>query len=249
MNTSNLATIVLAAGLGKRMKSNLAKVLHKICNKPMIEYVLDTLSLFLSARIVVVVGHQAEEIIKLLKDRKIEIVIQKELLGTGHAVAQTEEVFSDFEGDILVVCGDTPLLKRNTLERLLQTHQQSEATITILTATLNDPTGYGRIITDSSGRVEKIIEDKEANPQEKNIKLVNTGTYCFKSKKLFTSLKKITNENKQREFYLTDVVGILKEEGEKIVALQSLHPNEVMGINTQDDLKKAEKIISAQLQM
>jgi len=246
MNTSNLAIIVLAAGLGKRMKSNLAKVLHKICNKPMIEYVLDTLSFFLSPRIIVVLGHQAEEIIKLLKDRKVEIVIQKELLGTAHAVAQTEKVLSDFEGDILVVCGDTPLLKSNTLERLLQIHQQSEATITILTAILDDPTGYGRILTDSSGRVERIIEEKDATPEEKKIKLVNTGTYCFKSKKLFASLKKVTKEDKQKEFYLTDVVEILKKEGEKIVTVKSSNPNEVMGINTQDDLKKAEKIVIAQ---
>lgn len=243
MNTPNLAIIVLAAGLGKRMKSNLAKVLHKICNKPMIEYVLDTLSFFLSSRIIVVVGHQADEVGKLLKDRKVEIVIQKELLGTGHAVAQTEKVLSDFEGDILIVCGDTPLLKSNTLQRLCQIHQQSEATITILTTTLNDPTGYGRILTDASGRICKIIEDKDANQEEKEIKLVNTGTYCFKSKKLFAALKKITNDNKQKEFYLTDVVGLLKKEGEKIVALESPDPIEVMGINTQEELQKAEKII------
>ncbi|MEW6096902.1 MAG: sugar phosphate nucleotidyltransferase [bacterium] len=238
-----IAIIVLAAGLGKRMKSNLAKVLHKICNKPMIEYVLDTLSFFSSVRVVVVVGHQAEEVTNLLKDRKVEIVLQKEQLGTGHAVAQTEKVLSDFEGDILVVCGDTPLLKSNTLEKLIQAHQESHATITILTATLNDPTGYGRIVTDSSGNVCKIIEEKDATQLEKTINLVNTGTYCFKSKNLFATLKKITNDNKQGEFYLTDVVRILKEEGEKIVDIEASDPIEVMGINTQDDMRQAEKII------
>ncbi len=238
-----IAIIVLAAGLGKRMKSNLAKVLHKICDKPMIEYVLDTLSFFLSAKIIVVVGHQAEEVTRLLKDRKVEIVLQKEQLGTGHAVAQTEKVLSDFEGDILVLCGDTPLLKMDTLERLIQTHQQSQATITILIATLNDPTGYGRIVTDSSGKVCKIIEEKDATQQEKAINLVNTGTYCFKSEKLFATLKKMTTNNKQREFYLTDVVGILKEKGEKIVALETSNSIEVMGINTQDDIKRVEKVI------
>jgi len=129
------------------------------------------------------------------------------------------------------------------LQRLILTHQQSNATITILTATLPDPTGYGRIITDSLGRVCEIIEDKDANQLQKSINLVNTGTYCFKSKKLFTALKKVTNDNKQGEFYLTDVVGILKEEGERIVAIETHDPMEVMGINTQDDLKKAEEIV------
>lgn len=242
-----LAIIVLAAGLGKRMKSNLAKVLHKICDKPMIEYVVDTLSFFLPVRIVVVVGHQAEEVTKILKDKKVEIVVQKELLGTGHAVAQTEQILSDFEGDILVVCGDTPLLKRDTLERLIQTHQASKATVTILTVTLNDPTGYGRIVTDLAGKVCKIIEDKDATEQEKKIALVNTGCYCFKSKNLFATLKKITNNNQQGEFYLTDVVEILKEEGEKIISLEALNPIEVMGINTQTELKKAEKRIMEDL--
>ena len=241
---TNLAVIVLAAGLGKRMKSDLAKVLHKICDKPMIDYVLDTLSFFLSARIVVVVGHQAEEVTKLLKDRKVTVVFQRELLGTGHAITQTEEVLSGFEGDILIVCGDTPLLKRNTLEGLIQTHQQSEATITILTVTLDDPAGYGRVVIDSEGRVCKIIEDKDAGQKEKAIKLVNTGTYCFKGKKLFAALKKVSNNNKQKEFYLTDVVEILKEEGEKIVALEALDSIEVMGINTQEDLRKVEEIIN-----
>lgn len=238
-----MVIIVLAAGLGKRMKSDLPKVLHKILNKPMIEYVLDTLSFFLSARIIVVVGYQADKVTKILKDRNVEIVIQKEQLGTGHAVAQTSKLLSDFEGDILVLCGDTPLLKSNTLERLICIHKQSNATITILTATLSDPTGYGRIITDSSNYVCEIIEEKDTNQFQKGINLVNTGTYCFKSKKLFSALQKITNDNKQGEFYLTDVVRILKEEGEKIVALEAIDPIEVMGINTQDDLRKAEEII------
>lgn len=243
MDVQKLAIIVLAAGLGKRMKSNVAKVLHKICDKPMIEYVLDTISSFPSAKVIVVVGHQAEKVTNLLKDKKVEIVLQKEQLGTGHAVAQTENVLSDFEGDILILCGDTPLLKRETIEKLIQTHQQSQATITILTATLDDPTGYGRIIVDSENRVCKIIEDKDATQQEKEINLVNTGTYCFKSKKLFATLKKVTNDNKQGEFYLTDVVGILNEEGEKIVALKAPNPIEVIGINTQEDLRKVEEIV------
>ncbi|MFH1563129.1 MAG: sugar phosphate nucleotidyltransferase [Nitrospirota bacterium] len=243
MDNSNLAIIVLAAGKGKRMKSDLAKVLHKICDKPMIDYVLDTISFFLPAKIVVVVGHQAEKVTKLLKDRKVIVVLQKELLGTGHAIAQTERVLSDFKGDILIICGDTPLLKRTTLEGLIHSHQQSEATITILTVTLDDPAGYGRVVIDSEGRVCKIIEDKDATQQEKAIKLVNTGTYCFRGKKLFAALKKLSNNNKQGEFYLTDVVEILKKEGEKIVALEAPDPIEVMGINTQEDLRKVENII------
>ncbi len=246
---TDLAIIVLAAGLGKRMKSNLAKVLHKICDKPMIDYVLDTLSFFLPAKIVVVVGHQAEEVTKLLKDRKVIVVLQKELLGTGDAVAQTEKVLSDFEGDILIVCGDTPLLKRNTLEGLIRTHQQSKATITILTATLDDPAGYGRIVVDAQGRVCKIIEDKDASQEEKAIKLANTGTYCFRAKKLFAALKKLSNDNKQGEFYLTDVIEILKKEGEKIVALKVSEPIEVMGINTQEDLRKVEEIKNYELKI
>ncbi|MDI6736290.1 MAG: sugar phosphate nucleotidyltransferase [bacterium] len=246
---TDLSIIVLAAGLGKRMKSNLAKVLHEICDKPMIDYVLDTLSFFLPAKIVVVVGHQAEEVTKLLKDRKVAIVLQRELLGTGHAVAQTSKVLSDFEGNILIVCGDTPLLKRNTLTGLIQTHRQSEATITILTVTIDDPAGYGRVVIDSMGQVCKIIEDNDASEEEKAIKLVNTGSYCFKGKKLFAALKKLSNDNKQGEFYLTDVVEILKEEGEKIVALEAPDPIEVMGINTQEDLRKVEEIKNYELKI
>ncbi|MEW6606800.1 MAG: sugar phosphate nucleotidyltransferase [bacterium] len=242
---NRITIIILAAGLGKRMKSDLAKVLHKLCHKPMIEYVLDTLSFFLSARIIIVVGHQKEKIAQLVKNKKVEIVVQEELLGTGHAVAQTEKILSDFEGNILVLCGDTPLLKSSTLERLIQTHQQSNATVTILTTTIDDPTGYGRIITDASGNVCEIIEEKDATEQEKAINLINTGTYCFKSKDLFSALKKITTDNKQGEYYLTDVVGILKKQGEKIITLQIPDPIEVIGINTQDDLKEAEKIVTA----
>lgn len=236
-----LAAVILAAGEGTRMKSSLPKVLHRVCGKPMIKYVAETARSIGMKRVVVVVGHGAEEVISSLSN--VDFVVQERQLGTGHAVQVAEGKLSDFEGDVLVLSGDTPLLRQQTLSCLVALHCDSEAAATLLTAEMVDPTGYGRVIRDDSGRVKRIVEEKDASPKERKIKEINSGTYCFKKDKLFPALKKLTPENKQSEFYLTDVVRLLVKDGERVFALRTDDPSEVVGVNSRRQLAEAERIM------
>lgn len=244
MESNKLSAIVLAAGLGKRMKSNLAKVLHKIGDKTMIEHVMQTLSTIPIDQCVVVVGHQGIDVSNLL-GHGIKVVWQKELLGTGHATYQAKELLADtqtFVGNVLVLCGDTPLIKKETIERLIKTHLENSADATILTVMVQNPVGYGRIIKDEiSGQVLRIVEEADATIEEKDIKFVNTGTYCFKSPLLFDILENVSAENAQGEYYLTDVIEILRKRGYKILTIETDDPIEVMGINSQKELALAEE--------
>lgn len=249
MESNKLAAIVLAAGLGKRMKSNLAKVLHKIGDKTMIEHVMQTLSTLPIDQCVVVVGHQGIDVSNLL-GHGIKVAWQKELLGTGHATYQAKELLADksetahqtFIGNVLVLCGDTPLIKKETIERLIKTHLENSADATILTVMVENPVGYGRIIKDErSGQVLRIVEEADATIEEKDIKFVNTGTYCFKSPLLFDILENVSAENAQGEYYLTDVIEILRKNDYKILTIETDDPIEVMGINSQKELAIAEE--------
>ncbi|MDI6703518.1 MAG: NTP transferase domain-containing protein [bacterium] len=243
----DLVCVILAAGLGKRMKSKLAKVLHKLCGKEMIRYVVETISSLNVDRKIVVVGYQGEKVAKILEG-KAEIVFQHEQLGTGHAVKQVEPILSGFTGDILVVSGDTPLLTKETLNRMIDVHRMKKAAVTILTAVLADPTGYGRIIRRKDGTISKIVEEADATPFEKSLLEVNTGTYCFRSDLLFWALDKITCQNRQGEYYLTDVVEILRK-GNRIEAVRSDSSVEVMGINNRSQLQQAEEILRKRRKM
>ena len=240
---SNFSTLIMAAGKGTRMKSDLAKVLHKINNRPMVHYVIDIANEIESQKIVLIIGHQKEKVKDECKNYEIEFAIQDQQLGTGHAVQMAENIFRDYTGDLLVLSGDVPLLTSKTLLKLIDTHNQSDAIATLLTANLEDPTGYGRVLRNSEGVVERIVEHKDASEEEKMIKEINVGIYIFKSKPLFESLKLINNDNVQGEYYLPDVVKLYVDNKEKVVAQIADNFNETKGINDINQLKEAETIL------
>ncbi|MFZ0388929.1 MAG: sugar phosphate nucleotidyltransferase [Calditrichia bacterium] len=238
-----LATIILAAGQGTRMKSDLPKVIHPINKRPMIHYVIDVAEAIGSGRIVVIIGHKKEMVMEALKSRNVEFIVQAEQLGTGHAVQQTAALFKEYEGDVLVLSGDVPLLSPATLQQLLDIHQKERPIASLLTAELDDPSGYGRILRNRGGFVERIVEHKDADEVVRKIKEINVGIYIFKAKPLFETLPQINNENSQGEYYLPDVVKIYVDRGEKVAAVVAVHPDETHGINDVEQLKAAEALL------
>lgn len=239
---TNRFAVVLAAGQGTRMKSKLYKVLHPVCGKPMVEHVVDQLRLSQFTDIISVVGFGAEKVKEQLGD-KSQFVIQEEQLGTGHAVQMAAPLLKDKKGTTIVICGDTPLLTAETLNALMKHHEESKAKATVLTAHIQDPTGYGRIIRDKNGLVERIVEQKDASEQEQSIQEINTGTYCFDNEALFSALEKVSNDNAQGEYYLPDVMGILRGQNEVISAYQTPHFEETLGVNDRVALSEAERIM------
>ncbi|MEC0253364.1 bifunctional UDP-N-acetylglucosamine diphosphorylase/glucosamine-1-phosphate N-acetyltransferase GlmU [Bacillus halotolerans] len=231
--------VVLAAGQGTRMKSKLYKVLHPVCGKPMVEHVVDEALKLSLTKLVTIVGHGAEEVKKQLGD-KSEYALQAEQLGTAHAVKQAQPFLADEKGVTIVICGDTPLLTVETMEAMLKEHTQKEAKATILTAVAEDPTGYGRIIRGESGAVQKIVEHKDASEEERLVTEINTGTYCFDNEALFRAIDQVSNDNVQGEYYLPDVIEILKNEGETVAAYQTGNFQETLGVNDRVALSQAE---------
>lgn len=242
----NKNAIILAAGKGTRMKSKLHKVLHQVCGKTMVEHVLTQLQAADIQNIVTVVGYGADTVKDALGDQ-VRYALQKQQLGTGHAVMQTEDLLGELAGQTLVVSGDTPLFTAATFNHLFQYHEQRHAAVTILTSKAPDPTGYGRIVRNEIGIVERIVEQKDASVEEQAIHEINTGVYCFDNQKLFAALKRLTNDNAQGEYYLTDVIGILKEEGEIVTAYQMEDFDESMGVNDRSALAKATKIMQKRI--
>lgn len=231
--------VVLAAGLGTRMKSSLPKVLHKVAGWPMLKHVVEALREAGVENIILVLGHQSQ-LVEEIMGPGYNIVYQHEQLGTGHAVRQALPLLQGYEdGQCLVVCGDTPLLSSETMLKLREKHQQSQAEATVLTAEMADPTGYGRIVTQTAG-VAKIVEEKDATSAEKQIKEINTGTYCFNIKVLKRLLPQLTPANAQGEYYLTDVISLLVGEGQRVEKLTLADANEAMGINNRVQLAEAE---------
>ncbi|MFB3926134.1 MAG: NTP transferase domain-containing protein [Syntrophales bacterium] len=239
---SRLAAIILAAGKGTRMKSELAKVLHPLLGAPMLSYPVAAAKEVGSEEIVVVIGHQADSIRKALDDRAITFVLQEKQLGTGHAVLQTRSRFKNFRGTILILCGDVPLLRSATIQALLNQHLSSGAVLTVLTTVLENPGGYGRVIK-TGDDVLKIVEARDASDEEKEIREINTGIYCVDSGFLFEAVAAISNDNAQREYYLTDIVEIASRSGKKVKTFIASDSAEVMGINTKDDLEKAKRVL------
>ena len=239
---SNRYAIILAAGQGTRMKSKLYKVLHPVCGKPMVQHVIDQVNKLETKEIVTVIGHGAELVQEQLGE-SCHYALQDQQLGTAHAVMQAEKALSGKAGTTLVICGDTPLIKAETMEALLSIHEQSGAKATILTAGAADPAGYGRIIRDEAGQVRKIVEHKDATDTERQVKEINTGTYCFDNQALFDALQKVSNNNVQGEYYLPDVIEILKDAGEKVAAYQTADFDETMGVNDRTALAEAERIL------
>ncbi len=242
-----LATIILAAGKGTRMRSPYPKVLHLLAGEPLVIHVLETALRLSPDRVLVVVGYKAELVKEALRGYPVEFVLQKEQLGTGDAVKRCEEALGDFSGEVLVLCGDVPLLRSETLAELLAEHRQRQAAVTILTAEVEDPFGYGRIIRDQKGLVRRIVEEKDASPKEREIKEINSGTYVFQAKFLFSALKEIRPENVQREYYLTDVVEIAVREGLPVAAYRAPEATEVLGVNSQEERAQVEALFQERL--
>lgn len=233
--------IILAAGKGTRMKSNLYKVLHQVAGKSMVDHVLTAVNAAGFDNVITIVGFGAEKVQEQLGERST-YCLQEEQLGTGHAVLQAEANLKDNSGVTLVVCGDTPLLTAETLNELVAIHEKEAAAATVLTAYAEDPTGYGRVIRDASHFVNNIVEQKDANEAEKAVKEINTGTYVFDNEKLFAALHRVGNDNVQGEYYLPDVIQILQAEGERIAAYQMADLSESLGVNDRVALAKANQI-------
>ncbi|MCY7826188.1 bifunctional UDP-N-acetylglucosamine diphosphorylase/glucosamine-1-phosphate N-acetyltransferase GlmU [Bacillus spizizenii] len=238
--------VVLAAGQGTRMKSKLYKVLHPVWGKPMVEHVVDEALKLSLSKLVTIVGHGAEEVKKQLGD-KSEYALQAEQLGTAHAVKQAQPFLADEKGVTIVICGDTPLLTAETMEQMLKEHTQREAKATILTAVAEDPTGYGRIIRGENGAVQKIVEHKDASEEERLVTEINTGTYCFDNEALFRAIDLVSNDNAQGEYYLPDVIEILKNEGETVAAYQTDNFQETLGVNDRVALSQAEQFMKERI--
>ncbi|RKD22801.1 UDP-N-acetylglucosamine diphosphorylase/glucosamine-1-phosphate N-acetyltransferase [Ammoniphilus oxalaticus] len=234
--------VVLAAGQGTRMKSKLYKVLHPVCGKPMVQHIVDRLGDILIDEVFVVIGHGAEQV-KSQLGSTVQYVHQEQQLGTAHAVMMSSDYLEGKQGTTLVVTGDTPLITDETLQRLMERHNQTGASATILTSILEDATGYGRIIRNADGSVAKIVEHKDATDEERTAREINTGIFCFDNEKLFQALKKVDNQNAQGEYYLTDVIEILKGEGATISAYVTEDPQEGMGVNDRVQLSQVEQIM------
>lgn len=228
------------------MKSKLYKVLHPVMGRPMVQHVTDQLKQLELEKIITVVGFGAEEVEKQIGNES-EFVFQEEQLGTGHAVQQAENVLGDLDGTTIVVSGDTPLLTDTTLQSLLDFHDKEDAKVTILTTDAPDPTGYGRVLRNHQGDVARIVEQKDANDEELAVTEINTGTYCFDNRSLFAALKNVSNENSQGEYYLPDVIEILKSQNEKISAFQTTNFEETLGVNDRVALSQAEKIMKKRI--
>ena len=241
-----LVGIVLAAGKGTRMKSDLPKVLHLLLGKPMIHHVLDTLISLKLKEIIVIVGHRAPEVQQALNSYPVKFAMQANQRGTGHAVKQAKSLLSAFDGDVLIMCGDTPLFTSDTLSKFLAEHRRAKSKLSILSSSkVKDPHGYGRIVKKSpdDSKVIKIVEEKDATDKEKAIKEINTGIYLVSAPLLFSLVDKIECNNQQGEFYLTDIVSLAVKEKISVYAFSLASEEEALGVNSQDDLKQAEKIM------
>ena len=239
---SGVAVLVLAAGQGTRMKSDLAKVLHPMAGRPLLAHVLDALAGLEVGRVLVVVGHQRERVIEAFPDRGLEWVIQAEQRGTGHAVLMAAPQLAGFPGTLLVVCGDTPLLTTPTLEALLERHAGSGAAVTVLSMRLPDPRGYGRVIRDPGGGIAAIVEERDASPEQRAIHEVNSGNYAFDYPALAAVLSAMTAHNAQGEYYLTDTVALLRRAGRSTAVVCGEDYRELLGVNSPQQLAEAERI-------
>lgn len=238
---SKLKAIILAAGKGTRMKSDLPKVVHKVLGKTLVEYVIDATKQAGANEVCLVIGYQAD-VVKNSIPAGPEFAIQEEQLGTGHAVKCAKNFIGD-DGETLVLCGDTPLIKGDTLKALVDYHRNNQNAITVLSASIEDPTGYGRIIRDKEGVFVKSVEHKDATEEERLSKEINSGMYIFNSKELSEALDKLTTNNAQGEYYLPDTLTIVKEKGLKVDAFVIDDASEIAGVNTQEQLKEAEEVM------
>ncbi len=233
------AAIVLAAGQGKRMKSALAKVLHPLAGVPMLFYVLDLVKQTEIQRTFVIVGHCAEQVSEAVSTWGVNCLLQDPPLGTGHAVLQAKDALAGFSGSVLILSGDTPLLRPETVRRLWEVHREERATMSLLTTRLTNPYGYGRVVRKKNGTIARIVEERDATPAERSIQEVNTGVYIIEAPFLFEALGEVQPNNQQKEYYLTDLIGIAARRGERLAGAEA-DPEEVIGVNSRADLATAE---------
>lgn len=239
---SDVGCVILAAGKGTRFKSDIPKVLHELHGRPILQNLLDIARSVGFSKPVVVIGHKAGEVERFLKG-KATAVIQKRQLGTGDAVKVAKHNLSRFK-DILVLYGDTPLIKPETLRSLIRQHKKSGSSCTVLTARMEDPSGYGRVVRGASGEVISIVEEKEASAQDRRIREINVGAYCFKSSDLFSAIERIKRSSIKKEYYLTDLIEILLDEGKRVDAVLTDDANEALGINSRAELAKSFSILN-----
>jgi len=244
----NVSIIILAAGLGTRMKSDKAKVLHRITGKPMISHVIKAACDVAGEDVIVVVGHQADRVrAACLKVNPVSFALQKEQRGTGHAVLCAMPEVPEATENIIILCGDVPLLKAETIRALLADHINNNRDLTLLAVDVENPTGYGRVVINVNRKLTRIVEEADATAEEKCISTVNSGIYCVSKAFLSASLQKITPDNAQGEFYLTDIIGLGYSMGRHIGVLVGSNPEEVSGINTPVDLEAVEALMTARL--
>ncbi len=238
----DLKVVILAAGQGTRMKSDVPKVLHRVIDKTMVGYVIEASKEAGANDICVIIGHQSAMVKNTIKDMydNITFAVQKEQLGTGHAVMQAGDFINS--GSILVLCGDTPLITAETINELCNIHSGNDNSVTVVSMNAEDPTGYGRIIREN-GKFSRIVEQKDASPEEAKVKEVNTGVYIFKADALNKAFEKLSNNNSQGEYYLTDTLEIIKNDGGKVGIMTAKDPDEFMGVNSKLQLAQAAKVM------
>ncbi len=238
--------LILAAGAGTRMKSDLAKVLHPLGGRCLVEHVVEAAHRAGIPKPLVVIGHQADRVREALAGRDVDFVLQAEQKGTGHAVMQAEPWLKDFAGDLVVLYGDVPLIKPETIRSLVSRHQEEGNAGTMLTTVLEEPGHYGRIVRDSQGRVQRIVEAKDASPQELKIREINPAIYCFDNQIMLRALRQVQPDNRQGEYYLTDVVAVMVGWGQRVSAVVVEDSRQVLGINTQEELAECQVYLEGQ---
>lgn len=243
MGYSSFVALVLAAGKGTRMKSDLPKVLHEVFFSPMIHHVLDALQPLSLARNIVVTGHQRRLVEESLLGYPISVVNQAQQLGTGHAVLACEDELRSHKGPVLILCGDTPLIRAETLRRFLHAHIENSALATVMTTSVAEPDNYGRIVSDERGNIVKIVEEKDATPAQKKIGEINAGIYCVDAQFLFAALHRVGTDNMQGEIYLTDIVAIATDDGVQVHKFCCPDSEEVLGVNSRRELAQAHSVL------
>jgi len=233
-----LATVIMAAGQGTRMKSDLPKVLHLVDDKTMVSHVIQLSKSVGSEQIILILGHKKDLVIESVKNENVEHVIQEPQLGTGHAVQQTFPLLKDFDGDVLVLSGDVPLLRKSTIEKMIEIHHEADHGATVLTALFDDPFGYGRVIRNENDTLDKIVEHKDCTKEQLKIQEINAGIYIFKTKSLFPALENIKNHNIQNEYYLPDALEHIEKSGKSIALHITNEPMEISGVNTVEQLEE-----------
>ncbi|OGR17846.1 MAG: glycosyl transferase family 2 [Desulfobacterales bacterium GWB2_56_26] len=243
MSSPQLSVIILAAGKGTRMKSDKAKVLHEVFFTPMIRHVVNAVLPLNPKQIVTIVGHQQDAVQQVLQDFDLDFAVQDQQLGTGHAVLIAENIIRRDIDTVMILCGDTPLIKAETLGRMYREHRAGKAALTLMTTHLDDPTNYGRILTTLAGKIAGIVEQKDATAEQLRINEINAGIYCVDKEFLFSALKRVGTDNSQNEVYLTDIVKLAVERGLSVEKVSTDNPLEVLGVNSRVELAEAHKAL------